>query len=323
MITWPGERAIEIDRPDATGWLRLVFRLLCVVLVSALLLLPLLAVRALESDGGRRSIVGFACRLALRVLGLRISVRGTVMQQSGGLVANHCSWLDVIVLNSVQGAYFVSKAEVRDWPLCGVLARAAGTVFIRRRVMDALLQKLMFAARLKRGHRLLFFPEGTSTDGLRVLPFRSSLFAAFFDEEFWGDHWIQPVCLAYSAPPGRRRDFYGWWGNASFIEHAAMIISAPRQGRVEVTFHDPVPVANYADRKQLSKVCEACIGSTLDACLNIESAPINVRPSMRDVSTGIRPASETGRDVEARPIGVDSVKRGAVSLADRQSIPSS
>lgn len=263
MIPWQGERPIVIDSPTAMGWIRLSYKILAVLIVISILFPPLLVARSMNADKTRQAIVRVACRSALLVLGLSVKTRGTPTLKPGGMVANHCCWLDVIVLNSVHDAYFVSKAEVRNWPLCGVIARAAGTVFIRRRIMDALLQKIEFMERIGQGHRLLFFPEGTSTDGRRVLGFRSTLFAAYFEDEFRNTMWIQPVSFVYAAPKGRRIDFYGWWGEASFIGHAAMIISAPNQGNVEVVFHEPLKVGDFCDRKRLARTCEEHVRSAV------------------------------------------------------------
>ena len=114
------------------------------------------------------------------ILGIRLQVTGRPMAERGAVVANHASWLDIFVLNAVSRVYFVSKAEVAGWAGIGWLARATGTVFIARKGTEAKEQQALFEARLRAGHRLLFFPEGTSTDSLRVLPFKSTLFAAFY-----------------------------------------------------------------------------------------------------------------------------------------------
>ncbi len=245
------------------GWVRLSCKILAVLTIVSILFPPLLVARRLNLSTVRWAIVRIACRLALRVLGLSVKTRGIPLRMPGGMVANHCCWLDVIVLNSVHDAYFVSKAEVRGWPLCGAIAQASGTVFIRRRIMDALVQKIEISGRIGQGHRLLFFPEGTSTDGLRVLRFRPTLFAAYFEDEFRNAMRIQPVSFVYAAPSGRRRDFYGWWGDASFVRHAAMIISAPRQGEVEVVFHEPLEVKDFCDRKRLARTCEDHVRSAV------------------------------------------------------------
>ena len=168
------------------GWLRVIWR---GGLIGALTyggLFALLLVRLVEWPlcGQARPvtphITRFVCRSALRILRLPLTVHGTPMTHPGAIVANHSSWLDIFVLNAVQTVYFVAKAEVADWPMIGWLARATGTVFIARKGTEAKKQQEIFESRLQAGHRLLFFPEGTSTDAIRVLPFKSTLFEAFF-----------------------------------------------------------------------------------------------------------------------------------------------
>ena len=120
-------------------------------------------------------------RALLWLAGLRLIVRGTPMH-AGALVANHQSWLDIPALRSVRLIYFVSKAEVATWPGVGFVTRVTGTIFINRRRSEAKRHEAMLRSRIAHDQLLCFFPEGTSTDGLRVLPFKSSLFSAFFEE---------------------------------------------------------------------------------------------------------------------------------------------
>lgn len=204
-------------------------------------------------------VTQFVCRAAFVILGMRFSSRGTPMRHPGAVVANHASWLDIFTLNAPQRIYFVSKSEVAGWPGIGWLARATGTVFIQRKGSAALEQKMLFEARLRAGHKLLFFPEGTSTDGLRVLPFKSTLFAAFFADGLDEVLWVQPVSVVYTAPKGEDARFYGWWGDMDFGSHLLKLLAARRHGAVEVVFHDPVPVSAFADRKSLAAHCEAAV----------------------------------------------------------------
>jgi 1-acyl-sn-glycerol-3-phosphate acyltransferase len=195
------------------------------------------------------------------------------MRSPGAFVANHSSWLDIFVLNSCARVYFVSKAEVSAWPLIGWLARATGTVFIRRSRQDAAQQTEMFRARLRNGHRLLFFPEGTSTDGLRVLPFKSSLFEAFFaSDDACTDLWIQPVSVTFFAPSQRPAAFYGWWGDMEFATHFIKTLSVWRHGRVELCFNAPRRVADFSSRKDLAVTLEADIRNTQERALSLARA---------------------------------------------------
>lgn len=265
---WPGGK----DEPGLgpvgpAGLLRVALRGLVLGGVTYGGLVILLMLRLVERPlfGLQRPITPwitqFVCRSAFRIMGMRFSVRGAPMRQPGAVVANHASWLDIFTLNAPQRCYFVSKSEVAGWPGIGWLARATGTVFIQRKGSQALAQKMLFEARLRAGHRLVFFPEGTSTDGLRVLPFKSTLFAAFFADGLDAVLWVQPVSLVYTAPEGEDARFYGWWGEMDFGTHLLKTLAARRQGGVEVVFHDPVRVADFPDRKALAAHCETAVRS--------------------------------------------------------------
>jgi 1-acyl-sn-glycerol-3-phosphate acyltransferase len=199
------------------------------------------------------------CRTTLRLMGLRVRVRGPRITGPGAIVANHSSWLDIFVLNSRKNIYFVSKAEVAKWPGIGWLARATGTMFIKRDRRDAKAQTILMEERLMHGHRLLFFPEGTSTDGRRVLPFKTTLFAAFFSERLKHELQVQSVSVLYYAPKGAAPGFYGWWGEMDFAPNLIKVLSQRRQGHVELIYHDPVRVDDFANRKSISAHLEAQI----------------------------------------------------------------
>lgn len=253
------------SRIGPIGWLRGLARGLTLGLVTYAGLALLLLVRLFEAPlfGPDRPltphVTQFVCRAALRILGLRLTVSGTPMAERGAVVANHSSWLDIFTLNAIQRVYFVAKSEVSGWPGIGWLARATGTVFITRRGVEAKAQQEIFEARLRAGHKLLFFPEGTSTDTIRVLPFKSSLFQAFYTHGLDRLMFIQPVTVIYRAPEGQDPRFYGWWGDMEFAGHLWMMLAAPRHGRVEVILHPPVPVDGFEDRKALAQHCERVI----------------------------------------------------------------
>ena len=244
------------------GWVRVVLRGTILGLVTYGCLFILLILRLIERPlcGLNRPvtphITQFVCRSALRVMGIRLETRGTPMRNRGAVVANHGSWLDIFTLNAPQRIYFVSKSEVASWPGIGWLARATGTVFINRDRREAKAQTELFEARLDAGHKLLFFPEGTSSDGRRVLPFKPTLFAAFFSDHLQPYLKIQPVTVIYTAPPGREPRFYGWWGDMEFGPHLLQVLATRPQGKVEVVFHEPVAIHVFADRKALAAYCE-------------------------------------------------------------------
>ncbi len=265
MSTWTSQDSPPEYKISPVGWVRVALRLALLVLLFSIGLLIFLGFRATEvafAKGRRKTspfVVKTVCRLALIIVGLPLKVTGTPFEGAGACVANHSSWLDILVLNSVDRVFFVSKAEVSDWPAIGFMARVVGTVFIRRAAKDAALQRDLFEERLGAGHRLLFFPEGTSSDGLQVLPFRSTLFAAFFSPTLKDEMHIQPVSVSYAAPSGMDPRTYGWWGDMDFAPHMLGLLALGSKGHALVTFHPALRVADYPDRKALSAACEAAV----------------------------------------------------------------
>lgn len=239
---------------------------MAVVVFGGLALLLVLRLVERPLFGLRRPVTPWitqgVCMASLRLIGLRRDVRGAVMWDDGAVVANHVSWIDIFALNASKRVCFVSKSEVADWPGIGWLARATGTLFIRRQPRDAARQAEQLAERLRIGHRLVFFPEGTSTDGRRVLPFKATLFAAFQAADL-ARLRVQPVTLRYVAPPGERDDFYGWWGDRSFADSLLAVLAAKRQGRVEVIYHAPIRASSMPDRKALALAAETAVRAGL------------------------------------------------------------
>lgn len=250
-----------------SGWFRVVLRgsVLGLVIFGGLSVLGLLRLIERPMFGETRPITPhvtqFACRLAFWIMGIKLHIQGVPMpiHQRGAVVANHASWLDIFALNAAQRVYFVSKSEVARWPGIGWLARATGTVFIARKSVEAKVQQGLFEARLRSGHRLLFFPEGTSTDTRHVLPFKPTLFAAFYTHGMEHVMSIQPVTLIYHPPRNADPRFYGWWGDMDFASHLLMVLASPRQGAVKVILHDALVVDDFANRKTLAAECEEII----------------------------------------------------------------
>jgi len=263
--TWHGDPPPEPRPKGPDGWVRVVVKGTATLLIIGGGLIVLLLVRLPERlrHGARRpwtpAITQAVCRAAVAIIGLRLVVEGPRHSGPGALVANHSSWLDIFVLNATRPLFFVAKSEVAGWPGIGPLARAAGTVFIRRDRADAARQRDILRERIARGDRLLFFPEGTSTDGRRVLDFKPTLFAAFCDDGMPEGFAVQPVSVVYSAPGGEDERFYGWWGDMAFGPHLLAVLAAPRQGRVRVVFHHPLPVRAHPDRKALARAAEAAV----------------------------------------------------------------
>ncbi len=199
------------------------------------------------------------CRGALRLMGLPRHVRGVAMAGPGALVSNHVSWLDIFVLNAGGCIVFVSKAEVARWPGIGWLARATGTVFVTRDRRNAARDIATLRDRLARGQTLVFFPEGTSSDGLRVLPFKPTLFAPLIELGLA----VQPVTLSYAAPRGADPRVYGWWGDMAFGPHLAATLALPQQGHVTLTYHAVRHLTPDTARKPLAAMLERDVRNAL------------------------------------------------------------
>ncbi|TMV08577.1 1-acyl-sn-glycerol-3-phosphate acyltransferase [Ruegeria sediminis] len=260
--SWHSEDAPDPVEIGALGWLLVILRGVPLAAMLFVGLLVLVAIRLIEKPicGMHRPVTAFlpqfVGRNAFRILGIKLRTTGDLMRERGAVVANHTSWLDIFALNARKRVYFVSKDEVAQWPAIGWLARAAGTVFIERNPRKAREQTKLFEERLRAGHKLLFFPEGTSTDGLRVLPFKTTLFAAFFAPKLRSFMYVQPVTVVFHAPKGQPDRFYGWWGDMDFGPHLLKTLAAWPQGSVELIYHPAVPVAGFADRKELARFCE-------------------------------------------------------------------
>lgn len=274
-MTTPWDKGAHPDMPQLglADWARVVLRgaVLLIVVFTGLALLLVLRLVERPIYGPHRPVTPHitqtVCRIAMRCMGMRMRVSGTPMAQRGAVVANHSSWLDIFVLNASKRIYFVSKSEVAGWPGIGWLARATGTVFIERNPAKARAQTELFQTRLLDGHKLLFFPEGTSTDGLQVLPFKTTLFQSFFAPELRDLIHVQPVAVVYRAPVGLDARFYGWWGSMEFGTHLLATLAPARAGSAEVVYCAPLAVADYPDRKALAAACEAAVRAAHTAAL--------------------------------------------------------
>ncbi|MDO6729452.1 lysophospholipid acyltransferase family protein [Marinovum sp. 2_MG-2023] len=260
-----------IYRPRGLAdWWRVARRGVPMAAVIGIGVVVLMMIRLVEWPlyGARRPlsphVTVMVCRATIWLIGIGRVVRGRPMRRRGAFVANHVAWLDVFMLNSARDLYFVAKSEVAKWPGIGFLARATGTLFIARARREAKVQQDLFRSRLLSGHHLLFFPEGTSTDSCRVLPFKPTLFAAFFDEALCHEMHIQPITLVYHAPAGGDPRFYGWWGDMDFGSHLLAMLATRKHGWAEVIFHDPVRVDDFSNRKSLALDLEQTVRRALE-----------------------------------------------------------
>jgi len=271
MVLWKGVEPEPYPALGAIGWIRLVLRLVIFAVVTVELVLLWALAKLLEKliGGSRlsRGVVRLWARIGHSIAGLRLELQGEEMKHGGAIVANHSSWTDIFVLHSAAHIHFVSKAEVAGWPVIGWLARITGTLFIERKPTEAKKQQAQLAERISGGDKLCVFPEATSSDGLRVLPFKSTLFGVFHTEALKDLVWVQPVTVTYFPPKGKDKRFYGWWGDMEFGAHAKVILALSMGGRVRVTFHEPLKAADYTHRKDLANAADAKVRDGLRRAL--------------------------------------------------------
>lgn len=251
----------DVMEPRPLGGRIRAIRRISLALIWTLIAIPIQALMLVLPG---RPKVGFARiynRVLCRLIGIRVQVVGE--QARGGSVlflSNHTSWLDILVLGGTLDACFVAKAEVGQWPLVRTIARLGRTVFVSRRRGTTGREADEIRARLTQGDSLILFPEGTSNDGTRTLPFRSAFLGAAA-----GARLVQPVSIVYDRLGGlpacrRDRPLFAWYGDMDIGSHFWRI--ARRSGaRATVLLHEPVDPANYTDRKDLTQRVEAVVAA--------------------------------------------------------------
>lgn len=221
-------------------------------------------------------------RFMLRLIGVRLAVTGPMPERGTLLVANHVSWFDIVVIGALQPLSFIAKSEVKSWPLFGQLARLHDSVFVERRMgRHTLKERDALAKRLRRGDNLVLFAEGTSSHGLRVLPFKSTLFSALeaSDKENRRARVnVQAMTLAYMrvhniAMGRRQRMAYGWIGDMTLVPHFLFMLAGPPL-TVEIIFHPPLPRPSALNRKQMAKILHHQVSEGLDALAHGTPHPV-------------------------------------------------
>lgn len=241
-------RGLRLFRVIQRGGGVILWTLPCMAIQAICLLLP-----------GRPKIVfaRFYWSMVSRILGVRVRVIGAAAAKPGSrpvvFVSNHTSWLDIPVLGGRLDACFVSKDEVGQWPLVGTIARLGRTVFVSRQRHATGRERDMMRGRLWAGDNLMLFPEGTTSDGSRVLPFRTSFFAIAEGED---PPLIQPVSIVYDRlcglPTGRAsRPVFAWYGDMDLASHFWRFAQY-RGLRASILLHPPLDPARFAGRKALS-----------------------------------------------------------------------
>jgi 1-acyl-sn-glycerol-3-phosphate acyltransferase len=223
-----------------------------IVVQSVLVLLP-----------GREKarFAAFFWRVISRILGLKVRIVGVPARQNSVgpkrpviYVCNHSSWLDIPAIGGPVTGRFVSKDDVARWPVIGTIARLGRTIYVSRSRSQTLRERDDMQQSLADGDDLFLFPEGTSSDGSRVLPFRSPFFAAAYG---CAKPLIQPVSIVYDRLAGlpvghASRAVFAWYGDMTLAPHY-WALAQWRGKRVTLLFHSPLDPCDFADRKALAQ----------------------------------------------------------------------
>lgn len=238
------------------GVVRLLLRAIPLGILLIIGLFLAFGVRPFLNPQQLLSVAGWFHRRLLNVLNVRVTVPTLPTLGHGLMVSNHISWLDIVVLGGSFHTFFVSKDEVRKWPLVGSLAKAAGTLFISRGNHQAQKIRQAMADRIGEQTFILFFPEGTTFEGIEVNRFHPRLFGAAIEAE----EPVLPVALRYEHSP-QPHPVVPYVGDDVFFTNLLKLLMAPK---VEVTVHvgKPIPVANV-QRKELATQAQQQVADLL------------------------------------------------------------
>jgi lyso-ornithine lipid O-acyltransferase len=297
--------------PGRDGWLvarRLRAARRGVVIVALTLPSMLIQAICLMAPGGAKvAFPRFFWASFSRALGLEVRVVGELATKDSDrpviFVSNHSSWVDVPVVGGVLPGSFVAKGDIAGWPVIRTIARLGRTVFVSRQRGSTARERDAMQAVLTRGDNLILFPEGTSSDGSRVLPFRSSFFALAEDNLVVariGDRatrlpLIQPVSVVYDRlnglPAGRSsRAVFAWYGDMDIASHFWRM-TQHLDMRVTVLLHTPLDPALFQDRKSLSLAVWRTVADGASMLRqNRPAHPLSVEPVLPEDLTDEEPA---------------------------------
>lgn len=247
-------------------------------------------------------------RACVGLTGIRLHAGGAPINAGATLyVANHVSYLDIPLLATLADGVFVAKADVKSWPLFGFLAKIGRTIFVSRQASRIRRERLEIVAGLARGEKVFLFPEGSSSDGSTVLPFRGGLLSAVqLDRELAIP--IQPLSIVYGPAAADRpaadaatRDRYAWYGDMDMAPHLWWLFGSNQKMAVTVLFHPPRLSTEFADRHALLDWAESAVAQGLEQGLNGVGETQDVLAARSEPQTASTPDASRSPPVLAAP----------------------
>jgi 1-acyl-sn-glycerol-3-phosphate acyltransferase len=240
------------------GFLRMVIRL-PLIFIWTLIAMLIQSVMLMIPGGGKEKFAQIYWRGVGFCLGLKVTIHGKVAEHRPALfIANHCSWLDIVALGAALPGCFVAKSEIANWLFVNWVAKLGRTVFVSRSRTNVGRERTELNRRLEAGDNIILFPEGTTSDGARVLPF-SSAFLILADSP--ARPCVQPVTVVYDGLDGlpvqhRNRAVISWYGDMDMVSHYNKI---GRRASVHATMilDEPIAAGMFPNRKELAAALEA------------------------------------------------------------------
>ncbi len=234
------------------------------ILFHIILVIPLCLFIFVSSKSQQDKVIQFWCRRLLSIFKIEvelIGVRENLFNQKKYLmVSNHISWLDIIIIQSIKPSIFVAKSDVASWPLFGWVAQMTGTIFIKRDKVSDIKKALKKMRRRLIKRSVCIFPEGTSTNGRYVLPFKSNLFQSSIDS----NKSILPISISY-------REANAYTDKVAFIDDMSLIdsiIKIKNENQIKVILDVMQPIRPRSNRKELASYAHEMIQKSLSQNLS-------------------------------------------------------
>lgn len=220
----------------------------------------------LSSKGNKHRLIRWWCARVLHILNVEVITSGTVPDSTGHAkgqmyIANHISWVDILALMSVVSIRFIAKSEIRSWPVFGYLASCANVLFIdRSKRQEAKRMQDISVQCLNNGEQLCFFPEGTTTDGTHILPFKGSIIQAAIDAQAF----LQPVGIFYPNPDHSANIDMAFAGETTMVESMSTILQR-KASVVTLHYFEPIDLKQHPeiDRRALTQQAHTAIKTKL------------------------------------------------------------
>ena len=234
------------------------------IILHIVLVVPLCLLILISTKNQQERIIRFWCKGLLSIFEISVEVTGLesnlVNQKKYLMVANHISWMDIIVIQSIKPCIFVAKSDVASWPLFGWVAQMTGTIFIKRDKISDIKKALKKMKRRLIKRSVCIFPEGTSTNGRYLLPFKSNLFQSSIDTQ----KSILPLCLRYE-----QKNTYT--DKTAFVDDMSLldsIIKIKQEKNIRVVVEILQPIRPRYNRKELASYTQEIISNNLSQNLS-------------------------------------------------------